>query len=387
MQDRPELADVNLQQEFAKGLIGLLRAHVDMVEQLQKKAMSEPARLAAQERLEAGSRRAIAAAVPQAAEAPAPKKSSSLIDDPEFEATLLQLADDRGWWQDDPDEIVEQFDWMLVGLMALQEEYVRYCARKKLDPASALPSIARLAVGLGEVAAATGIAATTSGPAPAAAAPAAEAALTLAAPAPESEPARITPPADAAAALTAPATPVTSQGLEALDPTPISALALRYLDLRSAGYMLERKKEQPHAKSEVSFRANSRRNIEATVGLFIDLVGDLAVTDLQDHHCADFVRLLERIPAKHGKSAKDRRPVRTVIEQSDLEEAQKIEKIRACKRREGRSPGEIEDAIAEARIERLRTNTCLRHMRDFSRILDFAVFDGLRRDNPMKEHI
>ncbi len=254
MQDRPELAGANLQQEFAKGLIGLLRAHVDMVEQLSNTAMSEPARLAAQEQLEAGSRRAIGAAVPQAAEAPSPRKSSSLIDDPEFEAALLELADQRGWWQDDPDEIVEQFDWMLVGLMALQEEYVRYCARKKLDPASALPSIARLAAGLGEVAAATGIAAASAGPAPAAAAPAAEAAPAPAAPAADSEPAPTAPAADAAAAPAAPAAPVARQGLDALDATPISALALRYLDLRSAGYMLDRKTEKPHAKTGASFR-------------------------------------------------------------------------------------------------------------------------------------
>ncbi len=71
-------------------------------------------------------------------------QSSNRIDDPEFERAILEMADREGWWHENPDEIVAQFDMMLTGLFTLQEEYLRYCVRKGLDPANALPSLAGL---------------------------------------------------------------------------------------------------------------------------------------------------------------------------------------------------------------------------------------------------
>lgn len=137
----------------------------------------------------------------------------------------------------------------------------------------------------------------------------------------------------------------------------------------------------------MSFRANSRRNIEASVKLFIDLFGDLPVADIHHQHAAEYVGFLERIPATHGKSAKERRALRQVIEDADREKRVNRDRLGGQMRQDGRSPGEIEEAVAAARIERLRTNTCVRHMREFARIVDFAVLDGLRQDNPMRERM
>jgi hypothetical protein len=87
------------------------------------------ARAEAQVRLDAEARRAVQGA-------------PSRLDDPAFEASLMALADREGWWHDDPDEIVAQFEWMLVGMETVAREYAAYCKRKGLDPETALPSIA-----------------------------------------------------------------------------------------------------------------------------------------------------------------------------------------------------------------------------------------------------
>ena len=100
---------------------------------------------------------------------------------------------------------------------------------------------------------------------------------------------------------------------------------------------------------------------------------------------ADFFSLLDRIPATHGKSSKDRRPVRKVIEESDREQRNAIERRKAEMQRDGLSPGEIEESLDALRIPRLRTNTCKRHMDTMDQILGFAQFEGVRPDNPVKQ--
>jgi integrase len=165
----------------------------------------------------------------------------------------------------------------------------------------------------------------------------------------------------------------------------ISDFGKRYLDLRCEGYPLQRRNETADAPAGESFRANSRRNNEATIALFVELCGDLPTADIQEHHCKEFVSFLSQIPASHGKSAKERRGIRQVVLEADREEERKIEDLRVRMRRAGNSPGEIEDAVAAERKPRLRTETCVRHMRFISQLMEFAIFDGVRSDNPMKD--
>jgi len=352
IQTPPQDGAAGLQQEFARGLLEVLRKNVAQAETLMALAAPDGVKATALDQNDAASRREIAAiAQPSAAAAEAAAQAARCrnpFDDPEFEAAVVEFAEQNGWFEDNPEVIVEEFDNMLGLMLAMLDDYVKHCARKGLDPASALPSIAAMADGLKEVAVVLNIKVDS-------------------------------PQADAQA-------PGATQVVQH-DPTPLSEFSARYLDLRCRGLLLKRRKESPDEKTGDSFRANSRRNIEATIALFIDLFGDMPVADIHDLHCSEFVATLCRIPATHGKSNKDRRPLREVVADADREQARAIETLTARMRQERRSPGEIEDAVAQARIERLRTNTAVRHMRDFSRVLDFAIFDGLRGDNPMKEHI
>jgi hypothetical protein len=235
----------DFQKQFAVDLMATLRISVEQMSKLQDHLLSDPSRVRAQDEFESESKRAIKKHIPGSGE-----DSRSKIDDDDLENALVQLAEDRGWWQTDPDQILEQFDVMVVGMMAVQEEYVRYCAKRGLDPATALPSLAKLAQGLDDVARATGIDA-----APNIKKPGSKASQT---------------------------SPVSNHATN--DPTKLSEFAERYLNLRSDGFLLKRRNETPDKKTGASFRANSRRNMEASVRLFIDLIGDAPVAEIVRCH-------------------------------------------------------------------------------------------------------
>ncbi|KUF11348.1 hypothetical protein AVJ23_06140 [Pseudoponticoccus marisrubri] len=283
-------------------------------------------------------------------------RAKSRIDDPEFENALLEMADREGWWHEDPDEIVAQFDMMLVGLFALQEEYLRYCVRKNLDPAAALPSLAGLGKTLSSVT--TDIQAS----APIEARP--------------EEPERSR--GDIVDANNA------SRRRKSKDGRRFSEHARRFLDLRSEGYDLKRRHETPDAGSGGRFTKTSRGNFEGTVRLFLEAHGDIFVENIDEDLLVDFFSLLDRIPANHGKSSKDRRPIRQVIEETDREERNTIARRKAEMERDRLSAAEIEEILDTLHVDRLRTNTCKRHMDAMDQIMAFAQFEGLRTDNPVK---
>lgn len=55
--------------------------------------------------------------------------------------------------------------------------------------------------------------------------------------------------------------------------------------------------------------------------------------------------------------------------------------------RAGASPGRIETELDACRILRLRTNTVLRHLREFNRVLDCALTRGVIDHNPLAAHM
>lgn len=339
-------------QQFAQGLLDILREQTKQMSILLDRSAPPAQVAAAQDRIDREARQRVDTMTPAPGRT---EKPSTSIDDPEFEAALLDLADREGWWHDDPDEIIAQFDWMLVGLSTLQEEYVKYCARKGLDPATALPAFSRLAQGLSEVADSVGLDKGTQ-----------------------------KPDAQAFEAIQSKAHVKNgSSPSKNVDPTRIKAFASRYLNLRAKGYALKRRHETPIKAEGTAFAHNSLRNTEASIRLFLEVAGNIPVADIQDHHCSQFIAMLERIPANHGKSAKDRRTTPEIVEAVEREERVQIDRVTAQMRSDGRSPGEIEEAQVAARIPRLSANTCVRHMRAISRLFDFAVIDGLRRENPM----
>ncbi len=168
---------------------------------------------------------------------------------------------------------------MLTGLFTLQEEYLRYCVKKGLDPAAALPSLASLGDALASVA----------------------------------NDIRADPgPAATAVPLGAPRTESvrkTRTG-KSKDGRRFSEHAKRFLDLRSEGFDLKKRNETPDTRAGQRFTKTSRANFEGTVRIFLEAHGDIFVENIDEAVVADFFSLLDRIPAAHGKSSKDRRPVR-----------------------------------------------------------------------------
>gem|GEM_PF-4709952 len=277
----------------------------------------------------------------------------SKLDDPEFERALLEMADKEGWWHDNPDDIVEQFDMMLTGLVTLQEEYIRYCVRKDVDPADALPSLSKLGKSLQETAVDLNL--DTNIPAN-----------------PQSlQSAPVKSPKHLVVAKP------TDRGLK------FSVLANRFLELRSQGYDLQRHHETPDVGAGESFVRTSRANFEGTVRLFIDIVGDLALADIEETVVHKFISTLDQIPAHHGKSSKNKQTVLQQIEDANRRERNDIARTQSRMQQDGLSVGEIEEALASLKIKRLRTNTCVRHGNSLARMFKFAVFEGHCQRNPV----
>jgi len=356
--------------EFARKMLDILREQVSAVARASETAARQAAVSESLARQLEARPHAIASAAPSPMTPAVTTRpaTASKIDDPEFEAALMELADREGWWHEDADEVLEQFDWMLVGLMTVQEEYVRYCARKGLDPATALPSLARLADGLGAVAASVGVR------------PAASQSDMIA-----SSEALVERLPAATVACMAPAT-------EAAAPAPkhlrsnllVSEIFDRYLDMRTAGFVLDPGAETASPKLGEKFAQTTRPNIESTKRLIIDILGDKPLDGLVVEHWREVMDLLPRLPRAHGKSAKDRRPVRMVVADTDRDEALSIERERSRLTALRWPPQEIDAALASKKVARLSTATCVRHLRDAARVIDYAIHHGLVGENRLR---
>ena len=231
---------------------------------------------------------------------------------------------------------------MLRGLFTLQEEYLRYCVRKGLDPAAALPSLASLDDALSSV--------TNS----------------------------IRAKPDQVAIAEPPDTP-RAEGVrknsarKSKDGRRFSEHARRFLDLRSEGFDLKKRHEMPDTKAGQRFTKTSRANYEGTVRIFLEAHGDIFVENIDEGVLADFFSLLDRIPAPHGKSSKDRRPVRQVSLRVWYKQAQ---------RDAGKKPGPT--GAEKARIKELERE--VRELRQANEILKkaSAYFAQAELDRPFR---
>lgn len=160
-----------------------------------------------------------------------------------------------------------------------------------------------------------------------------------------------------------------------------------YLDLRCQGYTLRRDDEAPHAATGSAFERTSLRNWQSSVRVFSEIVGDLPLGVYGKDEVIAFNTMIQRLPANFGKSSRDTRTARQVIEDSDETEAQALADLSAELRAKGTPPAEIEDALAAAKTKRISATTVKRHQTALQSIFDHAFNQRLIDSNPFKGRI
>ncbi|MBB06129.1 MAG: hypothetical protein CML03_11530 [Pseudooceanicola sp.] len=158
----------------------------------------------------------------------------------------------------------------------------------------------------------------------------------------------------------------------------------KYLALRCQGYTLAREDETADAATGRNFERTSLRNWQSSVRLFVEIVGDLPLCDIGKEEVIEFNDWLQRLPKNFGKSSKDKRTARQFIEDADEHDTIGINELIENLRREGKPPGEIEEAAAAARVVRLSATTMKRHQQALHAILAFAHESGAIDGNPFK---
>lgn len=163
-----------------------------------------------------------------------------------------------------------------------------------------------------------------------------------------------------------------------------SEFAKDYLVKRCSGLELRHEDETPDEATGARFERTSLRNWQSSVRVFTEIVGDLPLADYGKDEVLDFNNLVQRLPSNFGKSSKDKRSARDVIEETDHEEERQLplkyeELIDA-----GLPEAEIEDKIAEWRVRRISANTMKRHQTALSSIFRHALELGAVKSNPFK---
>ncbi|CUX80124.1 MAG: Phage integrase family [Roseibaca calidilacus] len=179
---------------------------------------------------------------------------------------------------------------------------------------------------------------------------------------------------------TAPGQPVYNQ-------EPLSKFAETYLKLRSEGYTLRRQDETPHPDSGKKFIRSSLANYRSTIKLFIDLIGDLPIGEIGRDEVLEFNDLIQRLPKHHGKSSQDQRPARQVIEDADEQDAVIETELPDKLAEKGMAPGDIEDKVAEALIQRISATTVQRHQTALRAMFEYAFACRYVETNPFKGRV
>lgn len=165
---------------------------------------------------------------------------------------------------------------------------------------------------------------------------------------------------------------------------PFSDLAEEYLSLRCQGYSFKKEDETADASTGRRFEKSSLANWRSSVRVFTEIVGDLPLGEYSKEDILEFNDMLQRLPKNFGKSSKDKRTARVVIEETEVEEEQAI----ASKSDELRSKNlpetEIDDELAKVAIKRLSANTMKRHQTALSAMFKYALETGAVRSNLFK---
>ncbi|MGY6703813.1 hypothetical protein [Roseinatronobacter sp.] len=230
-----------------------------------------------------------------------------IIDTENRKAALFDVTESR---LVDPDDVdgVERIEEFASGLGALLNDFIATCEREGRNISDELPAARRIARSLYESAKSLGL--------------------------PETVARGETPKA---------AEPQYSE-------LAFSAFAEKYLKLRCEGYTLKKEDETPYEGTGVAFTRSSLGNFQASVRLFTDIVGDLPLCEINKDDILDFNAVVQRLPKNHGKSAKDQRTAREVVEDTDSDDVETQSEMARKLAEEGLPPREIENRQAAARV-------------------------------------
>lgn len=279
-----------------------------------------------------------------AAEAEAENALARGLAEGEYSVGQAMKPSDIRFIDPEDEESVGRLETMANGFGRLLDEYLLSCESAGLDPKAEMPSARKIAENLHT------------------------AAVRL------SQPER--PPSERAEAR--------NRDKPEFSTEPFTVFAGRYLALRSQGYTLRREDESPHAATGVNFERTSLRNWQSSVRVFSEIVGDLPLSEITKEEIIEFNTMIQRLPANYGKSSRDMRSARQVIEEIDETEplhiAAHIEKLHKA----GKPAAEIEDAVAAEKTKRISATTIKRHQTALQSIFEYALDQHIIASNPFK---
>lgn len=199
------------------------------------------------------------------------------------------------------------------------------------------------------------------------------------------EPATATTSAPVSAPLTAsePIQPSPSKATKKAS-IKLSEAYEKYSEARLAGKEGKRPEELAVKAKGESWERNSFSNLKANAKLMIDVIGDKQLCDLTKADFIEAFSIIQRVPANHGKSSKEMRTIREIVEATDLDEQKNKARVHAQLKKAGASQGNIEAAEHQESIARLRVNTVYRHMQDAQRVVRYMEALGYLSENFME---
>lgn len=163
--------------------------------------------------------------------------------------------------------------------------------------------------------------------------------------------------------------------------------AEEYLNLRCQGFDFKREDETADANGGRRFEKTSLRNWQSSVRVFTEIIGDSPIGQYSKEDILEFNDLVQRLPSNFGKSSKDKRTAREVIEETEIEEERAIASKSEELRNKGLPETEIDDELAKVMIRRISANTMKRHQTALNSIFRRALEVGAVRSNPFKARV
>ena len=160
-----------------------------------------------------------------------------------------------------------------------------------------------------------------------------------------------------------------------------------YAITRCTGRKGRRADEVLNVKKGGSWSRNSLDNLLATGKLMVSILGDKPMRMAEQQDLVDAFNLIQRLPALHGRSSKETRDVRTLVHDTDRLEEEARARVEEEMRLKGASRWNIEAAVHQESIPRLRAATVYRQMEETQQVNRFMIALGAMQANLMENVI